>query len=180
MAQFCQHSCVWSWGEWGTGGGGWWGGGAIGMGSIHRSTCHTFVVAIHFLTNCSEDWCQTCYTPISMKLKRGTLVHLVRPSVCLSICERSRVRSVSNTRRIHFTFTHRINQLQNVCRMLSFFQNSKILIFVEFVYFIRVVRSSIWPLPFFIMMTLTYDHTHHQDLGLCIFFTKPEVSQTTL
>ena len=60
----------------------------------------------------------------STKLRRGVhWFHLVR----LSVCGQNRVRSVSseNTSRIHFIFTHLINQLQKVCHVLRFLKNLK-------------------------------------------------------
>ena len=70
--------------------------------------------------------------PIPNEVEGGTLVSPC-PSVHLSVCGQNRARCVIHyTSRIHFIFTDLINQLQNVCRMLSFVTNSKVWIFGNF------------------------------------------------
>ena len=67
-------------------------------------------------------------------------------SVCPSVCQFvDRILSVLyllNTLQIHFNFTHLINQLEDVCCVLSFFQT-----FQNFCHFFlhQVVGLNIWP-----------------------------------
>ena len=69
-------------------------------------------------------------------------------------------------------FTHITNQLQKVCHLLSFYNDSKIWIFVKFLF-----TSDCWTH----YMTMTYDPTHddldlqpthEHDFRLCIFVIK--------
>ena len=68
------------------------------------------------------------YTPRFNEVEGGVYwFHVVRPSVRLSVRPSVRLWTEScplcifhNTCRIHFIFTHLINQLQKVCRVLSF------------------------------------------------------------
>ena len=64
-----------------------------------------------------------------MKLKRGKLVspcQSVHPMVCPSLDRIMSALYFHNTSQIHFIFTHHINQLQKVCRVLSHVKNYKI------------------------------------------------------
>ena len=105
------------------------------------------------------------YTPTSMKLEGGILVSPC-PSVCLLWMEWC-LFCVNNTCWIHFIFIHLIKQLQKMCHMYRFLQNSKMLIFGIFfyaptqrswwgVYWIHLVFFFVF---FFQFITLTLDPT---------------------
>ena len=79
------------------------------------------------------------YTPLTTKLLGGILVSLhpsVCPSVCPSVPRPSRIPcplcSFYSCGWIHYIFMHLIKQLQKVCRVQSFLQNSKIWNFGNF------------------------------------------------
>ena len=75
----------------------------------------------------------------------GYWFHSVRPSVCPSV-RPSRIPcplcSAFSSGWIHFICIHLIKQLQKVCRVQSFWQNCKFLIFDNFLKFVTLTLSS--------------------------------------
>ena len=100
----------------------------------------TFIYQIQFnhllcLTHWGLIWLQYAHFiflyPCSTKLKGVYWFHLVRPSVHMWT-ESCPLYIFYNTRRIHFLFAQFIKQLQKVCCVYRFFQNSKIWSFGKF------------------------------------------------